>query len=73
MLTTTIISSTADEDLHLPGDDGVVGADVDNTEDAVDEVNGWKRMPTSIFKEWETFFFAFVSLKMDYFKDCTPP
>ena len=54
MLTT--VNSKADENLDLPGDDGIIGVDVDNTEDAVDEVQGWKRMPMSILEEWKTKF-----------------
>ena len=37
MLSTVRICSKADEDLDLPGDDRVVGVDVDYTEDAVDD------------------------------------
>ena len=54
-LTTTriYICSKADEDLDLPGDGVVVGLDVNNVEAAVDEVSGWKKLPTSLSEVWK--------------------
>ena len=69
MLTAARICSEADEDLDLPGDDGVVGAEDDNTEDAVNKIHRWMEDDGNVnIGSLETsFFFTFLLHKMDYF------